>query len=129
MTRFTSLAVTVVLALSSCGITGAVVASGQHDEGSGQSTPATTTPRKESGQPKVSHLTEETTALLKARVNLAQKGYEAADESLQQTQRYGDVVVLIGEPEDVYMWSIRWLEAEREMSPRGPITSLPWKPI
>ena len=38
---------------------------------------------------------------------------------LQQTQRQGNVLIVLGKPEDVYRWSIRRLQAERELSPQA----------
>ncbi len=61
---------------------------------------------------------DEITALRKARVALAQKGYEAAVPAVRQTQRVGNVLVQVGKPEEVYRWSVRWLQAERELSPK-----------
>ena len=60
----------------------------------------------------------EITALRKARVALAQKGYEAAVPALRQTRRMGDVLIQDGKPDEVYKWSVRWLQAERDMSPK-----------
>jgi hypothetical protein len=59
---------------------------------------------------------EEIAAIRKGRVELAQKGYEAAVVSLQRKKRIGEQLVLDGKPEDVYQWSLRWLQARREMS-------------
>src|SRR5262249_38403673 len=53
---------------------------------------------------------------LKARVALAQKGYEAAVPLLRRTQRFGNTLVPVGKPEDVYNWSVRWLQAQRDLS-------------
>jgi RNA polymerase sigma factor (sigma-70 family) len=61
--------------------------------------------------------------LHKARLALAQKGYEAAWKNLRQTKRFGNTLVQVGKPEDVYHWSIRWLQAERETS-RKPADTL-----
>jgi RNA polymerase sigma factor (sigma-70 family) len=61
---------------------------------------------------------DEMTTLLKARIALAQKGYEAAVPLLTQTKRFGNVLSPVGKPEDVYNWSIRWLQAQRDMSPK-----------
>ncbi len=120
MTKFISITVMVVLALCFCGITGAVVGAGRHDEGSGQSAtgPVITQSKESTGQAKDTQASDGTTALLKDCIGLAKKGYEAAVESLQQTQRHGNDLVLIGQPEDVYGWSLRWLQAERAMSPK-----------
>ncbi|HTU17942.1 MAG TPA: RNA polymerase sigma factor [Gemmataceae bacterium] len=60
----------------------------------------------------------EITHLLKARVALAQKGYEAAVSLLPQTKRIGNVISPIGKPEEVHKWSVRWLQAQRDLSPK-----------
>jgi hypothetical protein len=69
---------------------------------------------------------EETTALLKARVAVAEKAYREAWEELGRTQKFGNVLVLVGKPEDVYTWSVRWLTAQRDLSskPEERITAL-----
>ncbi len=129
MIRFTSIAATSVLALGLCGIAGAVVELGRDDEGPGQAATTTTIPQKKgaAGQAKSSQQAGDgTTALLKARPGLAQKGYEASFDALRQTTRFGDVLVVIGKPEEVYRWSIRWLQADRDLSPKGadPLAAL-----
>jgi hypothetical protein len=58
--------------------------------------------------------TEEMAALLKTRVAVAEKGYQAAWEEFGRTQRFGNVLVLVGKPEDAYTWSVRWLKAQRD---------------
>ncbi len=60
----------------------------------------------------------EVTALLKSRVTLAEKAYQATLESLGRTQRAGNVLIYVGHPEDVYAWSVRWLQAKRDLSPK-----------
>ncbi|HZV07109.1 MAG TPA: hypothetical protein VE999_18655 [Gemmataceae bacterium] len=59
---------------------------------------------------------EEVTALLKARVAVAEKAYHEAWEELGRTQRFGNVLILVGKPEDVYTWSVRLLQAQRDLS-------------
>jgi hypothetical protein len=54
-------------------------------------------------------------ALAKARVEAARKTYEAAVQGLQQTRRVGNVLMQLGRPADVYDWSVRWLNAERDL--------------
>jgi hypothetical protein len=56
--------------------------------------------------------------LHKTRLALAQKGYEAAWDNLRMTKRSGNTLIYVGKPDDVYFWSIRWLQAEREKSPK-----------
>jgi outer membrane biosynthesis protein TonB len=63
--------------------------------------------------------TEEVTALLKARVELAEKTYRGVFEGLTRTKKVGTVLVLVTEdPEEVYTWSVRWLQAQRDLSPK-----------
>ncbi|HTU92802.1 MAG TPA: hypothetical protein VMF69_22160 [Gemmataceae bacterium] len=66
--------------------------------------------------PKDTKAAEEMTALLKARVALAEKAYHESWEEFGRTQRIGNVLVLVGKPEDVYAWSVRWLKAQRDRS-------------
>lgn len=54
-------------------------------------------------------------ALLKARLDAAQKAYRAAMEGLQQTRRVGNVLLPLNKPEEVYTWSVRWLSAQQDM--------------
>jgi RNA polymerase sigma factor (sigma-70 family) len=62
---------------------------------------------------------KEIAAFLKAHAVLAQKAYDAASKLLLETQRFGDQLILLGKPEEVYIWSVRWLQAEREVNPKG----------
>ena len=65
--------------------------------------------------------------ILKARVVVAEKAYRTAFEGLTRTKRIGNVLVQITEkPEDVYIWSVRWLQAQRELSakPEDQIAAL-----
>jgi hypothetical protein len=57
-------------------------------------------------------------ALRKARLDQARKSYEEAMQASQQTRRVGDTVLPLARAEDVYLWSVRWLDAERGMSDR-----------
>jgi hypothetical protein len=65
-------------------------------------------------------------ALLKARAEAAQKTHAAAVKSLSQTRRVGDLVIPVGRPEDVYLWSVRWLNAQRDLASKkeGQIDAL-----
>lgn len=66
---------------------------------------------------KVAKPAEEITALLNARVATAAKTYQAAFDGLSRTRRVGNVLILDTEkPEEVYTWSVRWLQAQRELS-------------
>ena len=56
-------------------------------------------------------------ALLKARLDAAQKTYGQAMAALGEVKRIGgNVNVLQGKPEEVYTWSVRWLNAQLDMS-------------
>ncbi len=57
-----------------------------------------------------------TPALLKARLDAAQKAYGAAMEGLQQTKKIDAVLLLKSNPEEVYTWSVRWLRAQQGLS-------------
>jgi hypothetical protein len=59
---------------------------------------------------------DETAAILKSRVSLAEKTYHEAWADFGRTQRFGNVVVLTGKPEDIYTWSVRLLKAQRDQS-------------
>src|SRR5579885_1387019 len=61
---------------------------------------------------------EDMITLLRSRAALAEKAYQAAFESLPRTQRAGNVLIYLGHPEDVYAWSVRWLQAQRDLSPK-----------
>lgn len=60
---------------------------------------------------------DETTVLLKARAAAAEKAYRGVLSGLTQTRRVGNVLIQITEnPEEAYTWSVRWLEAQRDLS-------------
>lgn len=62
---------------------------------------------------------DEMTVLLKARAALAEKAHRAALEGLTRTKRIGNVLMQVTEkPEEIYIWSVRWLQAERDLSPK-----------
>lgn len=61
---------------------------------------------------------DEVTAILKARVALAEKAYHESWEELGRTQRVGNVLILAGKPEDVYTWSVRWVRALGDLGPK-----------
>ncbi len=118
MTRLTSFAVTAVLTLALAGIAGALAQSGRSDERPGQAEAAPIIQgRQTPAQAKVSQPANDgILSLHKTRRDLAQKGYESALPSLRATKRFGDTLVGVGKPEDVYRWSIRLLQAERDLS-------------
>jgi RNA polymerase sigma factor (sigma-70 family) len=58
-------------------------------------------------------------ALLKARVVAAEKVYQAVFEGLSRTRRVGNNLIQITQnPEEAYLWSVRWLQAERALKPK-----------
>jgi hypothetical protein len=62
---------------------------------------------------------EEATVLLKARAAAAEKAYRGVLGGLTQTRRVGNILIQITEnPEEAYTWSVRWLEAQRDLSPK-----------
>jgi hypothetical protein len=62
---------------------------------------------------------DEMTTILKVRVALAERAHRAAWEGLSRTQRIGNVLMKVTEkPEEVYIWSVRWLQAQRDLSPK-----------
>jgi hypothetical protein len=70
-------------------------------------------PAKEGGK------ADETTALLKARLAVAQKGYEDTAKRFGEVKRVGaGPNYLVIKPEEVYTWSIRWLQAARAQDPK-----------
>ncbi len=69
--------------------------------------------------PKDAKSGEEVTALLKSRVDLAERNYRAVFEGLSLSKKVGNVLVLAtDDPEDVYKWSVRWLHAQRDLNPK-----------
>jgi hypothetical protein len=61
---------------------------------------------------------DELLAIRQGRVTVAQKGYDSAVAALGHTTRFGNTLVMDGKPEEVYEWSVRWLQAKRDMSPK-----------
>jgi hypothetical protein len=62
---------------------------------------------------------EEMATILKARAALAEKAHRAALEGLTRTKRVGNVLMQVTEkPEEIYIWSVRWLQAERDLNPK-----------
>jgi HlyD family secretion protein len=57
-------------------------------------------------------------ALHQAQIALAQKGYAAAVEKLARTEKSGERLVWQGKPEEVYRWSLTWLQAQRDLGPK-----------
>jgi multidrug resistance efflux pump len=57
-------------------------------------------------------------ALRKAFVDLARKGFEDALKASHQTRRTEALILPLARSEDMYTWSVRWLNAQRDLSPR-----------
>jgi hypothetical protein len=85
-------------------------------------------PKKEEKKPAPNvNTVDDVPTLLKARVAVAEKAYRAAFEGLTQTKRIGNVLIQVTEkPEEVYTWSVRWLQAQRDLSakPEDQIAAL-----
>jgi hypothetical protein len=54
--------------------------------------------------------------LLKAKLDAAKEAYTRTWEGLGTVRRLGDTIFPIVHPEEVYTWSVRWLNAQRDMS-------------
>jgi hypothetical protein len=59
---------------------------------------------------------KEEAPLLRVRVTAAQKAYTAAMDGLQQKFRAGEVLLTVCKPEEVYTWSVRLFNAQRDMA-------------
>ncbi len=55
-------------------------------------------------------------ALLKTRLDAAQQGYDAAANAFGEVKRVGNVNFLVVKPEQICIWSVRLLNAQRDMS-------------
>ncbi len=57
-------------------------------------------------------------ALLKARLDAAKEAYKGALENIGEVKKIGKAVLIapIEKPDEVYAWSVRWLNAELDMS-------------
>jgi hypothetical protein len=76
--------------------------------------------KKEEKKPepkKETKVADEMTTLLKARVAAAEKAYRGAFDGLTQSKRVGNVLIQVTEnPEEIYTWSVRWLQAQQDLS-------------
>ncbi len=69
------------------------------------------------GQPgKAAQKGDVSPALLKARAEAARKAYVGAFETLKQTRRVENVLLMVNMPVDAYCWSVRWFQAQRDLS-------------
>jgi hypothetical protein len=118
MTRLKTVVLVSVLALPLCGLTGAAEGLGHDEQDTSKKTAPQPLPeKKEAAKPARDAKTADSIAdIHKARVTLAQKGYDTAVERINHTKRMDNVLVYDGKPEDVYTWSVRLLQAQREMS-------------
>ncbi len=55
-------------------------------------------------------------ALLEPLLDAARKAYEEAVKGSQQARRAGTVMIPLAKSEDVYIWSVRWLNAQLELN-------------
>jgi hypothetical protein len=55
------------------------------------------------------------TALAKTRTDAARRAYDEAMKLLKQVRVSGEFLIPEGKPGDVYSWSVRWLNAQRDM--------------
>jgi len=69
-------------------------------------------------KPRPARTPKERTALLKAQVIAARKAYQGEWGGLSQTRRFTDALHGTAQPEKIYTWSIRWLQAERSLNPK-----------
>jgi multidrug efflux pump subunit AcrA (membrane-fusion protein) len=72
-------------------------------------------PKKEEAPKPAAKDADELKALAQARLDAAHKAYDEAMKGLHQTRRTGTLILPVTKPEDVYAWSVRWLNAERNM--------------
>lgn len=78
-------------------------------------------------QPATENKADQATAQLRARLALAQKGYESAIKGFVEIKQASTGTrYFTTRPEEVYAWSIRWLEAARAVNPKdaAQITAL-----
>ena len=61
---------------------------------------------------------DDMTALLKSRVAAAEKAYQGEFGELRLTRRMGNTIVWQGHPEEIYTWSVRWLQSQRKLTPK-----------
>jgi hypothetical protein len=59
---------------------------------------------------------DDSAKLLKSRLDAAKATYKGTWESLGMVRRLGNAIIPIVHPEELYTWSVRWLNAQRDMS-------------
>jgi hypothetical protein len=74
--------------------------------------------RLEAAQPAKDDTAADVKKLVEKRVALAKQGYDNSVESFGQVNRSATMIMLVTRPEEVYSWSVRWLQADRELNPR-----------
>jgi len=91
---------------------------GLHAQGYNQAQPAKKDqpPSKEEKQPPQKADAVVPKALLKAKLEAAQEAYKGAWQNSGEVKRSGDIILLVGTPEGAYIWSVRWLNAQLEMT-------------
>lgn len=113
---------------SLCGIAGMAAVMGQDDNGAtNEPAPAVVNEAKaDLVAAKGSKTADELHAMLVARVELARKGYQSAFAGVTQTAKTGNRLILFRDPREAFDWSLRWLEAERDLArdPAGSAAAL-----
>ncbi len=106
------------LAASLCGIAGIAAVMGQDDKGpNSEPAPAVVKEVKADAiAAKGLKTADELNAILVARVESARKGYQSAFAGLTQTAKTGNRLILFRDPREAFDWSLRWLEAERDLA-------------
>lgn len=66
--------------------------------------------------PQAPRKADDSTKLLKTRLDAAKAAYKGAWESLGMVRRNGNTITNLGNPEEVYTWSVRLLNAQLDMS-------------
>lgn len=79
--------------------------------------------QSENKQPKDTAAPEDA-ALLKKRVVLARKAYHLVERTFGEIKRTAGYAILVVQPEDVYTWSVRLLQAERDVTPRDAVAAV-----
>lgn len=116
--RSSSIVLAAGLAASLCGIAGMAAVMGQDDNGpNSEPTPAVIKEVKADAlAAKDLKAADELDAILVARVELARKGYQSAFAGLTQTAKTGNRLILFRDPREAFDWSLRWLDAERDLA-------------
>jgi hypothetical protein len=116
--RSSSIVLAAGLAASLCGVAGMAAVMGQDDKGpSNEPAPAVVKEVKADAiAGKGLKTADELDAILVARVELARKGYQSAFAGFTQTAKTGNRLILFRDPREAFDWSLRWLDAERDLA-------------